>query len=232
MGYLRFLQTLFDTGRVEVAEGSFTDEMLSGDDLILEIETNWRKTLCGTPPEFTPLAARWAGIRLFQACQLTVFRDMDMDSADFDSFAEAIDPSSPSVHYSVDLVFRFLPDLLNFAKAASPTDPLLRQLYTWAGEWPLSSIGIGTNSSTRVEIEPDNEDADPRSNFRLSRSSIELIASHPCLLQMYVDRIMNRNDISRLDHDGIRRAVATSLGMHDQLNPTISDALQTFDHPS
>ena len=49
-------------------------------------------------------------------------------------------PVAADVHYSVDLVFRFLPDLLKFARSSSDQDPLLEYIVRWLHEWPLSCV--------------------------------------------------------------------------------------------
>lgn len=47
-----------------------------------------------------------------------------------------------SIHYSVDLFFRFLPDFVRLAKAASMEDPLIDRLKQWAVIWPVSGMGV------------------------------------------------------------------------------------------
>ena len=51
-------------------------------------------------------------------------------------------PITPSTHYSVDLVFRFLPEVVIFARSAAAHDPLVEHLERFAREWPLSSVGM------------------------------------------------------------------------------------------
>jgi hypothetical protein len=99
---------------------------------------------------------------------------------------------SPAVHYSVDLSFRFLPDLVRHARAASERDALVGRLMDWANRWPLSCVGFAGAAA----------------------GSIDGFAGHPCLLRMYVDRIIAGHDVSRLTDQRVRggRSVGDAYG--------------------
>jgi hypothetical protein len=134
---------------------------------------------------------------------LAVYRDLDAGAID-----ELLGQACPAAeaasrHWSVDAVFRFLPDLVRHASTASPGDPLVVRLRQWAAEWPLSSVGI-------AGVTPQREDE---------------IALHAGFLQCYVDRILNRKDWSRLAHPAVRAAVDRSLGGHRSLFPEAAQRL-------
>ncbi len=120
-------------------------------------------------------------------------------------------PQAPpaSRHVSVDLTFRFLPDLYRLAKAASEGDPLCERLRGWAGEWPLSSVGM-----------PDVNPAD-----------INDVCEHSGLLLRYVDRIMVRRDRSRLADPRVRAAAQAAIGHFTELAGDLAAALQDSSQP-
>ena len=84
---------------------------------------------------------------------------------------------------------------MRLARSDAENDPLLGYLRQWAADWPLSSVGL-----------PD-----------VTPSSIEPIVSHPCLLGIYRDRIIARNDRSRLGDPRVEEAVQQAVG--EQVSP-------------
>ena len=63
-------------------------------------------------------------------------------------------------------------------------------LRQWAAEWPLSSVGLPN----------------------VTPKSIEPIIRHPCLLGIYRDRIIARQDRSRLGDPRVDEAVKQAIG--------------------
>lgn len=204
-----FFESLFDNGRVTVQ----THEPPSEKDLsasvseVLAFEEQYRLELPGIPPTVSADAVRWSTLMFYRASQFLVYRDIDATQIDQDLSLPCPNPNSPSAHYSVDLTFRFLPDLLNRARHVSGDDPLLRWLNNWLAAWPLSSVGIS-------EVESLN---------------INPIAEHECLLKMYVDRIIEQNDVSRLADDRVNNAVRAVLGAYPELAPEFAAALNAAD---
>lgn len=49
-------------------------------------------------------------------------------------------PTSPATHFSVDLFFRFLPRVLQRARAAGMSDSLVERLELLLNQWPLSGV--------------------------------------------------------------------------------------------
>jgi hypothetical protein len=124
--------------------------------------------------------------------------------------AAACPPGDPqSVHYSVDLTFRYLPDLYKLARSASQQDVLLTHLARWAVDWPLSSVGM-------AGVEP---------------VELDDWVNDPCLLGLYVDRVIARNDVSRLGDRRVREAVEQALGLFPDLAPKIARAIADYAIP-
>jgi hypothetical protein len=127
-----------------------------------------------------------------------MFRDAGPDFAFAPASEKIADATSPEAHYSVDLAFRFLPDLVNVVRSATD-DPLLLALLDWARQWPLSSVGIKEISD--VKIDP--------------------LLTSASLMQMYADRAIERGDVRSLGEAGAANAIRRSLGAHEHLAPEL-----------
>lgn len=185
-----FLHDLFDHGRVRVAEKASGDWQCDRE--LAEFERIRRQEFPGNAPEFLPHAAAWAARLFHRACQATVFRDQAADTwrGDLEQACPAGERSA--LHYSVDLVFQYLPDLWILASPAGVEDPLVAILQRWNNAWPLSSIGIAGVVPT----------------------SLAGIVDHPGLLQHYVDRVIARRDASRLSDPFVLSSVRRAFGLH------------------
>lgn len=212
MGLPEFLQALFEHGRVRVGapgDAISSDQWSRVDALLAERHAADRADFPGDIPPLAPEAARWAAEQCYRACQFAVYRD-----AGAEKIAETLSapcPQAPpaSRHISVDLTFRFLPDLYRLAKAASEGDPLCERLRGWAAEWPFSSVGMpGVNPA-----------------------DINDVCEHSGLLLRYVDRIMTRRDRSRLADPRVRAAAQAAVGHFTELAGDLAGALQDSSQP-
>ncbi|HVW01583.1 MAG TPA: hypothetical protein VHB77_14620 [Planctomycetaceae bacterium] len=203
MSLANFLADLFETGMVRVGLAPATAEDRKAiESWLADIESEDRLNLAGDPPAFDRGAASWAAGRLYTAAQLLVNRDANEQ----DVRAALADPGptpTAAAHYSVDLAFRYLPDLLVLARRVSEEDPLVEALQHLIAPWPLASLGIRD-----VPV-----------------GDIEPIVAHPCLRQLYVDRIVARGDVARLDDPRVQEAVREALGACPELAPAISARL-------
>jgi hypothetical protein len=211
----QFLDRLFEEGRVMVSapEPVQADELRAAESTLAALEAVYRLDLPGDAPPVTLAAGRWAAVSLFHACQFVAFRNADEEmiaaalggSIGFQPVERSIgfqpvetdsskmlvlQAEAASLHYSVDLTFRFLPDLMRLARSDAENDPLLGCIRQWAIAWPLSSVGI-----------PD-----------VTPGSIEPIVHHPCLLNIYCDRIIARKDRTRLGDPRIDAVVQQAVG--------------------
>jgi hypothetical protein len=188
----QFLESLFEEGRVLVSapEPVPTPELSGAERTLVDLEAVYRQDLPGEAPQLSLPVACWAAVSMFHACQFVAFRDAGeaMLTAAFGVPVPRAEAASQ--HYSVDLTFRFLPDLGRLARSDAENDPLLNYLGQWAAAWPLSSVGM--------------RDVVP--------GSIRPIVRHPCLLGIYRDRILARNDQSRRSDPRVDEAVRQALG--------------------
>ena len=139
----------------------------------------------------------------FTACQAAAFRDLE--AGQLGEFLGESCPAGAAAtrHYSADLVIQFLPDLIKLTEHVSPGDPLVKILREWANLWPLSSVGI-------PGVEP---------------KSLGGIVDHPTLLTYYVDRVISRQDVSRLDDPTVRAAVERALSLFSPQFPELAAKL-------
>ena len=196
-----FVRSLAETGRVSVPP----DEAIPSDvdPAVCELDTVARQDMASDPPALESPAAAWALTLLYRACQALVFREIDAASVEQALAAPCPRPPSPSVCYSADLSLRYLPDLLSLARGIAPSDPLVAGLTALARAWPLSSVGTAGLEDVEVSA----------------------FLDHPSLRQLYVDRIIERGDVSRLKHPAVRAAVGEALGAYPDLAPRIATAL-------
>jgi len=199
-----FLRDLFDDGRVVVPSPEGDEgaaELAAAGATLDDFEHGWRLEFPGMAPEWRCDVALHGARLLYRAAQAAVFRDIDETAlrSGFDLVAPA-DLENASAHYSIDLALRFLPDLTRMARGAAANDPLVELLGTLACRWPLSSVGVpGTVPA-----------------------SIDVIAGHPGLLRLYVDRVLGSHDAARLADERVVEAARQALGAHADLAPSLS----------
>jgi hypothetical protein len=202
-----FLDQLFTSGRVKVGpiEPLTASDLRQADDMLAGKEQHDRLDLPGMAPLVSLPAARWAAVMLCRACQLVVYRDVG-EPMMREVLGEGC-PAGPgaSLHYSVDLAFRWLPDVWRLARVVAETDPLLECLAIWAAQWPLSSVGM-------TEVTP---------------SDLDAIAGNPCLLRLYVDRILARRDWPRLGDPRVAEVARQAIGLFPRLAPEAAEKLKS-----
>lgn len=104
---------------------------------------------------------------------------------------------------SADLALRHLPEIHRMARSLSDSDPLIQELELVARRFPLSSVGIA------LKEPPD----------------LALVQRSDSLWRLYLDRVLERQDVSRLASPAVRVAVRDALGMHPQLAPKLAAQL-------
>lgn len=199
------MNELYANGRVRVPRrmGFTGDELARLDSALVALDAAEREDLPGAGPLLSISAARWAALMLYRSCQGFVFRDLDAGQIEDALGRRCPEAPSPSVCWSVDLAFRFLPDLFDLARGLAESDPLVERLRRLAAQWPLSSAGIRG-------IVPDD---------------VSAFMEDGCLARLYVDRIIARADTGRLDSPRALEAVKAALGGHPEVAPALARAL-------
>ena len=201
-----FIQCLWAGGDVVLTTSSAPgpDDAARATPELLTLEAEYRRGLPGTPPAVHLAAAEWALTGLYRACQFLVYRELPEEQLRADLGRACPAAADPGVCYSVDLSFRFLPEVYRLTRAANANDPLLDGLRNWANTWPLSSVGISG----------------------LTPGPLDSFLCDACLRMIYVDRILACQDQSRLSDPRVADAVRAGLGGFRELSPTIYDAVQ------
>jgi hypothetical protein len=213
MSLVSFVAALFEHGRVQVPPPDAKEIADDADEVCRLLDDRARALALAFPGDAPPLemdVALWAARQLYRASQLAVYRELD--AAAIEELLRPACPSAPPTtrHWSVDLLFVFLPNLILLARTASEYDPLVVRLHEWAAEWPLSSVGV-------AGVSPKN---------------VHEIVEHAGLLQLYVDRILAKKDWSRLKDDRVRSAARQSLGAHLSEWPEAAKVLESWEPPA
>lgn len=200
-----FLADLVDAGMVRVdRDAPDVDAAADADRAAIEaLDALARAEAPGTPPALDLTVARWAAVVLHAGCAGAVHRDLDAATL----HARLAEPCpavpSPSTAYSADLLLRYLPDLCVLARGIAATDPLHDELRALAARWPLSSVGVGVD---------------------LGHLDVGILLDDPCLRRMYVDRILARQDRSRLGDGRVLAAVQEAVGAYPELAGELAPA--------
>jgi hypothetical protein len=202
MSVVRFWNQIHESGQVDVsAEPAVETRDLV--EAIFAVEADWRLALAFDPPPLLIDAAVWAVLRLHRACQFLVYREIDAATIAQEFRAACPFTPSPPVCYSVDLAFRMFPDLFTLARGLSHDDPLVKGLSDVGRRWPLSSVGMPELDAVDVSV------------FIDDRS----------LARLYADRIIERQDRSRLSDVRVVRLVRDALIGQPQLAPRMFEAV-------
>lgn len=196
-----FLTLIAQTGRLAVPhpeqEPANLEQMLEQD--VLAREAVVRLELRRPVPAFDVAAGVWAARLMFRCCQMLVFRDLGLEAVRAALAAPSPGRHDPPTCYSVDIALCVLPDVYRLARGLAPDDPLVTGMRELAKAWPLSSVGMPDVG--QVEIEGFVKDA--------------------CLRDLYVQRIVQRGDTSRVSHPAVRQAMREAVGAQRELAPEI-----------
>lgn len=164
-------------------------------DAARELDRAARPGMAFDPPLLVESAAAWSVRLLYRSCQFLAYREVDEETVRRTLSEPCPEQPSPAVCYSVDLAMRYIPELLTLSRGIAPGDPLVDALVSLAKRWPLSSVG----STDLGELDP------------------APFIDHPSLRQLYVDRVLERRDLSRLRHPMVRQAAAAAIGGFPEL---------------
>lgn len=192
-----FLRDLFTTGDAVVTTAI---QQFDADDLAdagAVLSDYYKLDIENMPynmPAFNQSAAIWAAQYLYHSMQLLLLRQFGEEHiakllVDYNGKA------TDDVVYSVDLTFKYLPDILNAAKGLAPDDPLVQKLSHTANQWQYSSVGAPITA-------PETD---------------SVILENAALRTEYIDRIIEKKDKHRLKQTTTKQVVAAALGTHAEL---------------
>lgn len=219
MALAEFLTALVDNGRVRVPAPTAEEALLldpkngmhaQARDEALKVLTNCHELLAaefpGAPPAYDPQAALWAACMFYRAAQLAVYRALGPEAIDAAFRDPAPKNDSPSAVWSVDVTFRFLPDLYRLSAGLATDDPLALKLAEFARAWPLSSVGM--------------------KNIDVDTSKLTWL-NHDGLRRLYVDRVIATKDRSRLHDSRVASSVREAIGAFPELVPELAAVTST-----
>jgi hypothetical protein len=140
-GLMPFLRELLEEGAVALRAPPVADPAESREARywLAEIYADYRLDVAGPPLEFVAEHAQVAAEFLWQACWCLVRRDLETELIER-HLKFPLKPQAPAQHLSVDLLFRFLPQLHRRSRALSKDDILTRRLEEVLSQWPLSGV--------------------------------------------------------------------------------------------
>lgn len=175
-----FLTDLFETGKVIVGseiEETSPDEAEKVRFILQKYYDAAVWNMPATPPDFEPKSALWAAEFVYRTLHLTILRHIDSATVE-QLLADFEGETTPETIYSVDLSFRYLPELLMLAKGLAPSDKLVDLLKIRLQRWCFSAVGVDLGHCEEVKTR-------------------EILFNHPSLRIAYVDRIIQKKDLKR-----------------------------------
>ncbi len=142
-------------------------------------------------PAFNGPAAIWAARLVYTAAQLLLHRKAQ--PAEIKELLPAFPhPITAAALLSADLSLRFLPSIIRQLKAMDPDDPLAPLLEDHLLRWHYSGVNY------------------PLATDRLQ---LEEIVQDKCLLQLYLDRVIEHRNLALARHPLLIQGIHASLGM-------------------
>lgn len=217
----QFVRVLLESGNCRVPYGDFCKcdsmQLAETQDLVGQLEPDYRLSLPAKFPAFSVKNATAAAVFLYYVSQFVLKRELDdactnqiLDDTTSDFFAVS---DSESSIYSIDFVLRFLPDLYVITKKKSDADVLLNYLVKVACRWPLSSVGMGALAS--------GED------FLNRWYGLEEIKKSSFLSRMYIDRIVAKQDITRIEVPWVKELLIAEMGIHIGLAGQVGQLIES-----
>ena len=152
-------------------------------------------------PEFHSKVALEALRCVYRLCLALVERAMSEGEVLAIFSAIPAEPATAGEILSADVVLRHLPVIQQWAKSLSPHDPLVQGMPALGVRFPLSSVGMG-----ELPLPVD----------------LTLLKRHRGLWHLYIDRVIEHQDASRLADPEVKAAVRDALGSHVTLAPRLA----------
>ena len=146
-------------------------------------------------PPFDSSAAQWSMNIIYFATQLILYREhknKDLDRLFF-PFQNKI--AAKSV-LSADICLRFIPQIIDQLDLIDTEDPLKKILQDILHIWHYSGLEYTSLDSENLDF--------------------SVITSNPCLLQLYIDRVIKFKNKSVACHSTIIHHIKSSLGLYHQ----------------
>jgi len=196
-----FLDTIYHLRTIE--QIILSDKILTiskGDekDAVSFLEAEYEREILdypGVAPKFNASAGLWASKTVYFAAQLLLYRehkitDLAVLLLDYNGEKDA------SAMLSADICLRFLPQIIAEMKRIDGDDLVIPILEEQLSQFHYSAIGF------EIEIENINFD---------------IVDSNDCLLQLYIDRVVQRKALNFTKSDFIKKQLEIGFGDYQKI---------------
>ena len=194
----KFLLELSEAGEVTVDRKLeiSAEELDACIPILKSLEKSARLNAPSGLPKFNEKTASTALKIFYNICQMMVNRDFseNLINNTFNQLEELPDPASLETVWSVDVVFRYLPDIFRMSTKLSKGDPLCDKIVDLAKRFPFSTPGIKID---------DCVDA-----YLVENDALKII---------YMNRIIESEAVDRLVNADTKLAIEEKLGNQQQL---------------
>lgn len=196
-----FLDTIYHLRTIEqviLYDKLITIAQTEETEAVLFLETEYEKETLeypGIAPGFNSGAALWAARTVYLATQLLLHREHKMSDVK-ELLPFYIGEIDASAMISADLCLRFLPQIITEIRKIDPEDLIIEILEQHLIQFHYSAIGF--------DLDAEN-------------ISFDVVAANDCLLQLYVDRIVQRKSIKWAQSDFIKKQLEIGFGDYQKL---------------
>lgn len=196
-----FLDTIYHLRTIEqviLYDKLITISETEETEAVLFLETEYEKEILeypGTAPDFNAEAALWAAKTVYLATQLLLHREHKRDDLNI-LLPDYAGIQDASAIISADLCLRFLPQIVGEIKRLDPEDLIIEILEKHLIQFHYSAIG---------------------SELDIENVSFEIIEANDCLLQLYIDRVVQRKSIKWAQPDFIKKQLEIGFGDYQKL---------------
>lgn len=164
--------------------------------VLCEAERVLRVAAPRTPPPLCAAAALWA-LQVFAWGGYTALdRNQERTTLPDELSQSRPDATLLENHWSVDVVFRFLPELCRRAQRIAPEDALHATLQTLAADWPMSTVGMPVEWSAE---------------------SLRRVMSDRSLCRILVDRVAARADRRLAADETVQKMLRNDAGAYAEM---------------
>lgn len=196
-----FLDTIYHLRTIEqviLYDKLITIAQTEENEAVLFLETEYEKETLeypGIAPGFNSESALWAARTVYLATQLLLHREHKMsDVKELLPFYIGVIDASAII--SADLCLRFLPQIITEIRKIDPEDLIIEILEQHLIQFHYSAIG---------------------SDLYAENISFDVVAANDCLLQLYVDRIVQRKSVKWAQSDFIKKQLEIGFGDYQKL---------------
>jgi hypothetical protein len=196
-----FLDTIYHLRTIEqviLYDKLITISEAEETEAVLFLETEYEKEILeypGTAPDFNADVALWAAKTVYLAAQLLLHREHKRDDLNI-LLPDYAGIQDASAIISADLCLRFLAQIVGEIKRLDPEDLIIEILEKHLTQFHYSAIG---------------------SELDIENVSFEIIETNDCLLQLYIDRIVQRKSIKWAEPDFIKKQLEIGFGDYQKL---------------